>query len=678
MPLRKTSNSKPPLKPSAPFQRDGQGRYVFFPQGRWGNGYVVRDPEKRKIISGLYSASAWGAIITVILMRLTRYSHHALASWGFGFLLLLWAIYYFVARAMVKGLPVSKTKYKSNYGHPQAFSRSGHWVFFGVFIGAGLLFLALAVWSWGMRPATGDLLLALLFFAVAAWFFWRLWLRRNEKPPAKTPPFIPPFRTLWAATAKDGKPKPVYWTWGLIGFLGLVFTLENLFAFDSTPKVLLAPGLGSLVAFGGASHDLIFERGDWWRFFTPVLLHASLLHIFFNCMALWLAGLVLERLVGPAWFLALFFFCGFGGSLFSVMLNPPSLVGVGASGAIMGLIAAGFVISFRLPEGPARRGLQYNLLQMLVLNTLPFFIARGTGSTDYGAHLGGALFGGAAGFFLFREWDLKKFQARWGGLGKGLAYGGGAVYLTAVVFAVAGFTGSRQWYADNQLTEKIQLYTTFIQRDPKNDKAFYGRGYCYYREKTTDGYQKAIEDFTSALSISSDNFDALFLRGCAHRHLGELPQSIDDMNRCALLKPDNIYVYNNRGLAYAEWKKYKQALDDYAEALRINPQAPYVLVNEGDVYFQLHRYTKAMADLNQAIDLSQIFGKAFADRGSIYLLQGNLKMALSDFDMALKLNSRDVAAYQGRAVVYEKMDLPQMAEDDVKNAKLYQNTGLND
>jgi tetratricopeptide (TPR) repeat protein len=315
---------------------------------------------------------------------------------------------------------------------------------------------------------------------------------------------------------------------------------------------------------------------------------------------------------------------------------------------------------------------------MLVLNTAPFFIARGTGSTDYGAHLGGALFGGATGFFLFREWDLKKFQARWGGLGKGLAYGGGAIYFLAVVFAVAGFEGSRQWYADNQLTEKIQLYTAYIQRDPENVKAFDGRGFCFYQEKTRDGYQKAIQDFTSALVFSNDDFDALFLRGCAHRHLGELPQSIDDMNRCALLKPDNSYVYNNRGLAYAEWKKYKQALDDYAEALRIKPQAAYVLVNEGDVYFQLHRYTKAMADLNQAIDLSQIFGKAFTDRGSIYLLQGNLKMALSDFDMALKLNNRDVAAYQGRAVVYQKMDLPEMAKDDVKNAKLYQNTGLND
>jgi membrane associated rhomboid family serine protease/tetratricopeptide (TPR) repeat protein len=594
--------------------------------------------------------------------------------------MILLVAYPITIHAMVQGLPTSGMKYVTPGGSRKFFTRTGLWILFAVCIGGSLVFLTIAIMGWGLMPVTGLLVMALIFFAAAGFVYWRIWIKRNEKPPAETPRSIPPpaSRTLWAATAQGGKPRPVYWTWALIGFLAVVFTLENLFAFDKVSRALLAPGLGSLVALGGSSYNLIFVRGDWWRFFTPVLLHGNLIHIVFNCMALWIAGLVLERLVGPAWFLALFFICGFGGSLFSVMLNPPSQVGVGASGAIMGLIAAGFVISFRLPDGQARKALQYNLLQMLVLNVAPFFITRGISSTDYGAHLGGALVGGAAGFFLFRELDFKKFQARWGGLGRGLAYGGGAVYLLAAVFVAAGFEGSRQWYTDNQEGEKIQLYTSFIQKDPQNAQVFYSRGSCYYGEKTTEGYQKAIQDFTSAIAISSGYFDAWFYRGCAYRHLGEFSKSIADMDKCVQLKADNIYVNNNRGLAYAEWKKYNQALKDYVQALRINPKAAYVLVNEGDVYKELKKYDKAMADLNQAIALSGIYGKAFADRGSIYLAQGKLQMALSDFSKALQLNGQDAAAYQGRALVYQKIGQKQLAENDFKSSKLYQRSGLND
>jgi membrane associated rhomboid family serine protease/Tfp pilus assembly protein PilF len=676
----KYTNSKNTPKPSFPFQRDTRGRYVFYPHGRFGKGYVVQDPGKRKRISRLYTAYTWTTILAVIWMRLGRYSHQAItALWGFGALLVMLVAYPLAVRAMVKGLPVSGMEYKPPDGSRKAFSRAGLWVLAFVLTGAGILFLSMAFMGRDPEPVAGLFIFALILLAIAGLLFWRLWLKRNEKPPAAPPRTMAanPSRALWAATSKDGKPKPVYWTWGLIGFLALVFTLENIFAFDAASKAAWAPGLGSLVALGGSSHNLIFVRGDWWRFFTPVLLHASLIHILFNGFALLIAGLVLERLVGPAWFLALFFLCGFGGSLFSVMLNPPSQVGVGASGAIMGLIAAGFLISFRLPDGRARQGLQYNLLQMLILNVAPFFLTRGIGSTDYGAHLGGALVGGTAGYFLFREWDAKKFQDRWGGLGRRLAYGGGAVYLAAAVFAAAGFNGSRQWYADNHKGETTQLYTAFIQKDPKNAKAFYGRGYLYYQEKTLEGYQKAIQDFTSAIALSNNYYEALFYRGCAYRHLGEFPLSVADMDQCAQLKADDIFVYNNRGLAYAEWKKYGQALKDYAQALRINPKAAYILINEGDVYLAAKKYDKAMADLNQAIALDKSYGEAFVDRGSIYLYQGNLPMALADFNTALQ-GVNNAAAYRGRAQVYEKMGQHLLAESELKKAKYYERPGLYD
>ena len=61
-------------------------------------------------------------------------------------------------------------------------------------------------------------------------------------------------------------------------------------------------------------------------------------HILFNMYALWMFGSVLERVWGPKRFFVFYFVCGLASGVAQMMLtNSPA---VGASGAIMGLLAA--------------------------------------------------------------------------------------------------------------------------------------------------------------------------------------------------------------------------------------------------------------------------------------------------------------------------------------------------
>lgn len=72
---------------------------------------------------------------------------------------------------------------------------------------------------------------------------------------------------------------------------------------------------------------------------THMFLHGGFLHILFNMYALWLFGSVLERIWGPKKFLIFYFVCGLAAGLaetFFVSGGPA----IGASGAIMGLLAA--------------------------------------------------------------------------------------------------------------------------------------------------------------------------------------------------------------------------------------------------------------------------------------------------------------------------------------------------
>ena len=72
---------------------------------------------------------------------------------------------------------------------------------------------------------------------------------------------------------------------------------------------------------------------------THMFAHGGWMHILFNMYALWIFGSVLERMWGPKKFLIFYLVCGLAAGLTQMFFvtNAPA---IGASGAIMGLLAA--------------------------------------------------------------------------------------------------------------------------------------------------------------------------------------------------------------------------------------------------------------------------------------------------------------------------------------------------
>jgi rhomboid protease GluP len=92
----------------------------------------------------------------------------------------------------------------------------------------------------------------------------------------------------------------------------------------------------------------------------------------------------------------------------SLAINPSSVVSVGASGAIMGLLAAAFVCSFRHPSGVLRTQVQMATLQVLIPSLLPLAVSRTGQHVDFAGHLGGALSGAIVGLALLKTWSPAK------------------------------------------------------------------------------------------------------------------------------------------------------------------------------------------------------------------------------------------------------------------------------
>ena len=99
------------------------------------------------------------------------------------------------------------------------------------------------------------------------------------------------------------------------------------------PRLLGDPD--TLVAWGG-NFGPRTANGEWWRLITALFVHSSLLHLLVHVVGLVPLGLVLERLVGPVAFAAVYLASGIFSGLFSISAFPMT-VSVGASGAIAGV-----------------------------------------------------------------------------------------------------------------------------------------------------------------------------------------------------------------------------------------------------------------------------------------------------------------------------------------------------
>lgn len=171
-------------------------------------------------------------------------------------------------------------------------------------------------------------------------------------------------------------------------------------------EVLLLGTARGINLGGWALSGEALAEGRWWTVFTHLFLHANLLHLMVNVLALWFVGPEVEWQLGRAKYLFLYAVSGATGGLLQTAFSPPASELVGASGAVCGVL-----LSFTTanPEMPLRALLFFilpvsmkakTLGRGLIAVSLILAVLRILPQVGHLAHLGGAL----AGAFLTRWW----------------------------------------------------------------------------------------------------------------------------------------------------------------------------------------------------------------------------------------------------------------------------------
>lgn len=193
---------------------------------------------------------------------------------------------------------------------------------------------------------------------------------------------------------------PTIITYGLIGITVFFYVMQMLSAALWGYAIYQMDWL----EFFGARINSAIRAGDYWRFITPVFLHGSLAHIFFNMYALYSIGSLLERHLGYIRFLALYFLSAFAGNVFSFLFTGDSGYSVGASTAVFGLIGAELVFFYQNRElfGSYARQAISNIVFIIGIN---LFIGLAPNIDNWG-HVGGLLGGAMFAWFASPLWAV--------------------------------------------------------------------------------------------------------------------------------------------------------------------------------------------------------------------------------------------------------------------------------
>jgi membrane associated rhomboid family serine protease len=170
------------------------------------------------------------------------------------------------------------------------------------------------------------------------------------------------------ARLKSSQPKVTVW---LISINLLVWLAQVIPGSGVTNTLLYAPLLTTI---------------EPWRMLTAGFVHSpdSPWHILINIYSIYIFGRVIEPMLGPARFLALYLISIIGGSAMVLWLGSPVTPVVGASGAFFGLMGAYFIMLRTIGDNSGQ------LLALIAVNlAFGFFFPN----ISWQGHLGGLLAG---------------------------------------------------------------------------------------------------------------------------------------------------------------------------------------------------------------------------------------------------------------------------------------------
>lgn len=388
------------------------------------------------------------------------------------------------------------------------------------------------------------------------------------------------------------------------------------------------PNSANLVRWGADSGVQVIAHHQWWRILTAAFVHIGIVHLAMNMWALWVLGTLAEAVLGTSLYVGIYTASAISASLASLFWRP-TVVGAGASGAIIGILGALVsVLKFArlpLPE-PVLRSTLRSLVQGAVLTLLIGVF----GPIDNAAHIGGLICGLIIGFSL--SWTRRADY----GMQRPLRLACLVIpFLLMVPLAVG---------VQHRGEPQIQL---------RQAEQYLDAG----------AYPSAEHQAREALKRLPNNEEGLETLGAALVYENKDPEAAKYFQEILNHNPRNEFAANNLALSDLRTGDPSAARDVLSKTLPLQPRNAVGHVYLGQALRKINQDSAAITEYRRAMEIDPQLYEAQIALAQLYEEHNQLPEAALFYEAAVKLHPADPEPLRALARTLAAAGKNKQAED---------------
>lgn len=216
-----------------------------------------------------------------------------------------------------------------------------------------------------------------------------------------------------------------------------------------------------------------------------------------------------------------------------------------------------------------------------------------------------------------------------------------------------------------KLAEAVSTFNALIRElTPPPIGALLGRGTAF---AIAGNLTQAISDFSSAIEVDKNCFEAWKRRGQARAANGSLDSAVTDLTESLRIKRDADGLHQ-RGLVYHKQKNYKRALKDFQDAIALDESNSTNWNHAGICLTTIGQAAQALHCLKKAVQLNPRYKEAFLNIGQAHKELGCFEEANTFYSKALTIDENYFQAYHLRGVAKHSSGRHYEALADFKKA----------
>jgi tetratricopeptide (TPR) repeat protein len=119
-------------------------------------------------------------------------------------------------------------------------------------------------------------------------------------------------------------------------------------------------------------------------------------------------------------------------------------------------------------------------------------------------------------------------------------------------------------------------------------------------------YTASIEKFTQALEAGDESYHVWVSRGAAFLQSNKINRAVHDFSRAISIQPSRARAYHMRALAHDKLGDSEASLCDLDKALQLDPQYGAAYKSRAMVLDKIGRREEAVEDMRTAVELTEL------------------------------------------------------------------------